>query len=333
MRRILLFLTLLLLVPAAPAAAGTLATPNVCQYSLYRGYWFNHSIDLSGTASPNPVAPASGVALTQASAHARLPDWVAQYAANAGILQPGDNAIPAKVWIALAADTGTQVVSAETVAHTNVTFGPDGFYQSSTPIDVTLPLPDTAWSAPAAEGTLSWRQGAPGSLPALPAGANGATVTPRGSVLISAVLGGLTAVIDCLPGTENAGRETYTAVAPGPFESVPVQHGATALPAPVVVPKKPVVKLRSAKRSGKKHLRVALACADAACKGAVTATYGGGAAARRVSYSLAAGARKTVRLRLSAKALKSLKRTSVLVRVKVTTSGGKAVTKKLRLKK
>ncbi|HWK30133.1 MAG TPA: hypothetical protein VNS09_26425 [Solirubrobacter sp.] len=327
-------LTLLaLLLPVSPAFAGTATTPNVCQYSVYRGYWFDHAIDLSGTASPASAAPGSGVTLTGAAAHARLPDWVAEYATNLGIFKAGDNAVPAKVWLALAGDgsaQGVQVVSAETVAHTVVTVGADGAYQSSTPFDVTLPLPDTAWTAPGADGTLTWRQAPAGSLPAVQAGA--ATVTPRGSVLILAQLGnGLSTTIDCLPGTEAPGRTAYNALAAPPFESIPVQAGATALPAPAV--RTPLVKLRTTKlkRTGKR-VAVAVACAAAACKGKVTLRWSGGAAARTASYSLAAGARKTLRLTLSAKARRTLKRKSVLVQVKITVAGGKTVTKKLRLK-
>jgi len=92
----------LALVAAAPASAGTVSTPNVCHYSAYPGFYFGHAIDLSGVAAPNPVAPGSGVALTQGSIHARLPDWVTEYATNLQIFKPGDNQITAKVWIALA---------------------------------------------------------------------------------------------------------------------------------------------------------------------------------------------------------------------------------------
>jgi hypothetical protein len=51
-----------------------------------------------------------------------------------------------------------------------------------------------------------------------------------------------------------------------------------------------------------------------------------------MAFSLAAGARKTVKLTLSAKARKALKKKSLLVQVKITTDGGATVSKKLRLK-
>jgi hypothetical protein len=327
----------LVLIPAASASAGTLTTPNVCQYSIYPGFWFDHGIDLAGTAAPNPVAPGTGVNLTGTSARARLPEWVAEYGYNFQVLKPGENTITAKVWIALAADAspqGIQVVTADTVARTTIEVNPDGTYKSSSPLDVTVPLADTQWTAPGGDGTLTFRQGGPGTLPRLPVGGG---VTPKGSVFISAKLTDtLGTLIDCQPGTEQPGRETFTAATSGPFESVPVRTGA-----PVVIPapptptaKKPALTLRTSKlkRAGKR-VSLALACADAPCAGTVTAKYAGGTAAKSVKYTLAAGARKTYKLTLSAKALKSLKRKSLLVSVKITTDGGTTVSKKLRLKK
>ena len=67
------------------------------------------------------------------------------------------------------------------------------------------------------------------------------------------------------------------------------------IPAPPAASKKPALTLRTTKlkRTGKR-VSVALACADAPCKGTVTAKYAGGTAAKSVKYSLAAGARKTL---------------------------------------
>src|ERR1700754_301517 len=91
----------LVLVPATPASAGTLTTPNACRWS-FDGLWRNLDLDLTGAATPNPVAPGFGTALTGASVHARLPDWVAEYGFNLGLLKEGDNDVPASVWVALA---------------------------------------------------------------------------------------------------------------------------------------------------------------------------------------------------------------------------------------
>ena len=55
-------------------------------------------------------------------------------------------------------------------------------------------------------------------------------------------------------------------------------------------------------------------------------------ATKKIAYSLAAGSRRTVKLTLAAKTVKSLKKQSLLVTVKVTSEGGTATAKKLRLK-
>jgi hypothetical protein len=321
----------LVLVPASPAAAGTLTTTNACLWS-FDGFWRDQAVDLAGTGTPAPVAPASGVALTAASVHARLPDWVGSIGANTGLLKPGENEIPTKVWVALAGDgltPGVQVLALETIVRTTVTEQPDGSY-TSTPIDVPIPLPDTAW-ATAGEGTAAWRQAGPGTLPTVAGGNGGANVTPKGSVFISSTFSGGGALqLDCQPGTAPRDGKSFTGVAAAPFEAVPVKAGAPVTPLPTI--KTPVVALKSAKLAGKR-VSLALACAGAACKGAVTLKYAGGSVARKTTYSLAAGAKKTLKLSLTAAAKRALKRKgSLRVQVKVTTDGGKTVSKTLRLK-
>jgi hypothetical protein len=162
----------------------------------------------------------------------------------------------------------------------------------------------------------------------VPAGASGGNLQPSGSAFISASIGGggLRLNIDCQPGTGEGTAPPTPAVA-APFEQVGIDAGAPAIPAPLV--KTPVVALRTTKlkRSGK-TVSVSIACADAPCKGTVTMTK----ATKKVSYSLAAGARKTVKFTLSNRTVKSLKKKSLLVTVKVANTGGKTVTKKLRLK-
>ena len=115
----------LALLPAATAHAGTLTTQNSCRFSLDQ-IWRHLAVDLSGIASPSPVAPGSGVALTQASGRTVIPAYLMQYAANAGILSEGVNEIPTKVWVALAAPEtpqGVQVVNVDATARTTVTNG------------------------------------------------------------------------------------------------------------------------------------------------------------------------------------------------------------------
>jgi len=324
----------LVLIPASPAAAGTLTTTNACQWS-FDGLWRDQAIDLTAVGSPTPVAPSSGLALTAGSIHARLPDWVGTYGANLGMLKPGANDVRAKVWVALSADgasEGVQFRSLETIVRVTVTEQPDGTY-TATPIDVTIALPDTAWTTVPTVGVAAFRQAGPGTLPTIAGGNNGANVTPKGSVFISAAFaGGAALQLDCQPGSAPRDGKSFTGVTAAPFESVPISSGAPATPVPTV--KKPVISLRSTKlkRSGKR-VSVALACAAATCKGAVTLKYAGGTLARKTSFSLAAGGKLTLKPTLTAAARRSLQRKgSLLVQVKVTTTGGKTVSKKLRLK-
>jgi hypothetical protein len=101
---------------------------------------------------------------------------------------------------------------------------------------------------------------------------------------------------------------------------------------PLPATRTPVLALRSAKRAGRR-VSLALSCADAACKGAVTLKYSGGPLVRKTTYSLAPGAKKTLKLKLTASAKRALKRKrSLLVQVRITTDGGKTVSKKVRLK-
>lgn len=326
----------LVLIPASSAAAGTLTTTNACQWGL-DSLWRDQAIDLTGTGTPTPVAPASGLALTAASIHARLPDWVGDYGARLGLLKPGENDVRAKVWVALAADgtgEGVQVKALETIVHVTVTEHPDGSY-TSTPIDVTIPIPDTAWTAASTEGVAGFKQAGPGTLPTIPGGNGGGSVKPKGSVFISATFtGGGGLQLDCQPGSAPRDGKTFTAAAAAPFESVPIAAGVPATPVPTVKKTPPTVALRTTKlRFAAKRVSLALACADAPCKGAVTLKYASGTVTRATSYSLAAGERKTLQLSLTAAAKRSLERKgNLLVAVKVTTDGGKAVSKKLRLK-
>jgi len=321
----------LVLTSAAPAAAGTVTTPNACLWS-FDGYWRNQPLDFAGAAAPNPVAPGSGLALTSATIHARLPDWVGQIGANFGLLKEGDNEIPTKVWVALAGDStpqSVQVVPLETVARTTVTKQPDGSY-TATPIDVTVPIPDTAWTAPQS-GAAGFRQAGPGTLPEVPGGRNGAAVTPKGSVFISSTFANGSGIqLDCQPGSAPEDGLSFTAAPSAPFETAPVQVGAPTLPAPAL---KPQLTVRStALRAKGSRVTLALTCAGAPCGGTVTVKAGTLTVARRLTYKLRAGERKTVRLTLSAKARKRLKSRAFNVKVTVTSTGGATVSKRLKLR-
>jgi hypothetical protein len=219
-----------------------------------------------------------------------------------------------------------QVFALETVAHTTIAEDASGVYQSSTPIDVTVPLPDSAWTAGSAP--VAFSQAGAGALPQVPAGTSGAPVQPLGSAFISATVGsgGLRLTLDCQPGS-GEGSAAPTPTAAGAFETVGIDARAPVSAPPAV--KTPVLTLRTTKlkRSGRR-VKVSIACADAQCKGTVRMTK----ATKKLRYSLAAGARKTVRFTLSRATVRALRKKSRLVTVKVTTEGGKTVSKKLRLK-
>jgi hypothetical protein len=338
MRRTLLLSLglLLLLVPTSTASAGALGTQNACYWSL-DGYWRHLTVDLAGTGTPAPAAPGSTITLTGASVHARLPDYLAQAGHTAGLLKAGENDLQAKVWVALegvGTTQGVQVLALDTVARTTITETPDGLYAASTPIDVTVPLPDTTWTAQST--AVAFRQAGAGTLPALPVGASGRTV-PLGSAFISASIGGSTLRlnVDCQPG-QGEGKAAPAPLAAGAFETVAV--GSSTVPVlPTAKPQAPVAKapaltVRSTKlKVSGRRTRLALACAEAECKGTVTVKFSGRSAARKVTYTLAAGARRTLKLDLSAAARTAVKRKRLTVSVRVSVRGGKTVTKTLRL--
>ncbi|MDA0174621.1 hypothetical protein OJ998_36320 [Solirubrobacter taibaiensis] len=317
------------LVAAAPASAGTITQPNACFWSIH-SRWEQQNIDWAGTATPNPLAPGSGATLTGTSAHVRLPDWVTTYGDffNAGV-----NELPTKVWIALTGENtvqGVQVVALDTVARTTVTDNPDGT-RSMTPIEVTVPLPDTAWTA-GVVGAAAFRQAGPGTLPPVPVGRDGANVTPKGSVFIAtATPGGVPIQLDCQPGQPVNDRLAVAPVGAGNFESVPVQAGAVAIPAPKAVP---ALSLRTTALKAKgRQIKVALSCTAADCHGALTLKAGSKSVAAKKSYSMKSGARQTVTLTLTKSAQKALKqKQSRKVTLRITATGGKTITKQFTLR-
>ncbi len=332
MRRILTIfaVTALSLVAAAPASAGTLTTKNACQWS-YDRQWRHLDVDLAGVAAPNPAAPGSGVNLTQTSVHVRIPDYLIQYGHGFQILKAGANEIRAKAWVAIegpGTPQGVAVHHLETVARFTITEDADGRYVSSTPVDVTVPIPDTAWTMGAT--ALGFRQAAAGTLRAIPAGTGGAVIDARGSTFIRMELGALAMTADCQPAT-GEGAATPAPFTAGAFETVAVDPGATVVPAPKAVP---AILLRTTKLKAKgRKVKVALTCAAADCQGALTLKAGAKSLAPKTSYALASGARKTVTLTLSKTAQRSLKAKKKLrVSLRVTATGGKTISKTYTLR-
>lgn len=313
------------LTAAAPASAGTSTNQNSCKFNLDQ-VWRHGQVELGGVASPNPAAPGSGVALTQSSARLRLPDYIAEAGYNLQFFKAGENQIPAKVWLAVEAPgtvQGVQVHHFDAVARLTITDDGNGTFVSSTPIDATVALPDTAWTAPAT--SFAFRQAGPGSLPPVPAGLGGANLQPAGSVLIRAEVGGVGVLLDCQP-AKGEGRAAPTPLTPSPFETAGVQAGAPVLiPAPKPVP---AVALRTTKLKAtmSRSVKVALSCTAADCTGAVTLKAGATSLAAKRTYVLKSGARTTVTLKLK-RALKQARK----VTLEVTAAGGNTVTKRFTL--
>lgn len=225
---------LLVLVVAAPAGAATTTTVNACHWSI-DDYWRDLDLTLAGTASPSPVGPGGGVTLVGASVAARLPDWIPQYGYNLGLLRAGRNDLPSRVWVAITGDgtpQGTQVRELSVTASTTITVDGEQNFVSATPLDVAIPLPETAWSAPAS-GAASFRQAGAGALPALPIGLGGAAVVPRGSIVVHTTLGAsVRLVLDCIPGSATNGGRAFTERVAQPFASATVEDGADTPPPP-----------------------------------------------------------------------------------------------------
>lgn len=333
MRRTLVLLAAvgLVLAAAAPASAGTLNVANACFWSV-NSTWQAQNVDLTGTAAPSPLAPGSGFTLTGASIHSRLPEWLELY--TDAFLKPGANELPTKVWVALAGDNtaqGVQVFALETIARTTVTPDPAGGQSKMTPIDVTIPIPDSAWTA-GGVGSVGLRQAGPGTLPPIPGGRNGATVTPKGSVFMSTTTpNGLLIQIDCQPGTNAPNKLSAIPATAGPFEAVPVQVDAPALPAPKPAP---AVALRTTKlKASGRTVKVSVSCTAADCKGALTLKAGSKLLAAKRTYAVKPGTNGTVKLTLTKAAQRSLKKKkSIKVSLAITADGGKTLTKKLTLR-
>lgn len=217
-----------------PAAAGAATTPNACRYS-FDGYWRNLDVEMSGSPTPTSVAPGSGISLTGASVRAQLPTWIPEYGYNLGLLEAGENRIPARVWVAIdAAGTveGTRYRELATTATTTIATGAGGAFASGTPIDVTVPVPAMAWTA-GASGDVVFSQGPPGSLPEIAALAGGASTRPLGSLYIRAQLpNSVTFDLDCQPGRYTQSGDAFAPGIAGTIASAPIDAAAPPTPAP-----------------------------------------------------------------------------------------------------
>ena len=189
---------------AGTAQAGTVTTTNACLYSINDEYR-NQTVTLTGVGSPAGAPPGTPATLSGASLSATLPLSLPEQGYNLGIFSEGYNAIPSKVWIAIAASNATpavQVKELSVVASTTIVLrnGPGSEFVSGTPIVVTIPIPDTTWTV-AAAGPVSFSQAGPATLPSLPVGTGDKVQPVIGSIVVKPTLGTLRFVLDCQPGT------------------------------------------------------------------------------------------------------------------------------------
>lgn len=323
----------------SPARAGTLTSPNACLYSFNNEYR-DQPITLGGSGSPLG-APAGAVAvLSGASVSARLPETLPRQGYELGVFSPGLNLVPSRVWVALRGAglaPASQVFALTVTASTTITVDAGGNFVSGTPIEVTVPIPDSSWTVTGAE-PVAFSQAGAGALPPLPVGIDNAVVPVAGSIVVAPKLADLRFVLDCVPGVTSADRKSYSAVDAAAFATLeapaPVAPAApTPSPsarAPAATPKaaRPTVASTRLRALGG-TVAVAVACPARAtpCRGRLSlrsvARLRSGGRLRQVSvavpgtYAVAPGSRRTTRLRLSS-AARALLRAGGAMRVRVT---------------
>lgn len=325
----------------APATAAESVTRNACFYAI-DGFWRALDFRIAATSSPGYVPPGGGFALRQAAIAAAFPDWIAEYGFNLGHLDPGVNRIKAHAWVAIngkGSAQGTQVVKTEVTVETTITAAENGQkFVSATPLAVTVPLPDTVWTAPAADAqSVEFTQGSPGQLPSVPGFGGGPAVQPVGSIFIRAELSSSIAFdLDCLPGNPTADFKRFTTGEAPKFDLAWSDPAAppTGIAAPPVRSPSATVTSKSLKLKAGKRISVTLAN-----QGLITATgqvrvrtkssYKLGRRKKaRISvlgwtgYELGSGDRSTLKLNVSSQAralLKGRRSVKVLVETRATT--------------
>jgi hypothetical protein len=205
---------------------------NACK-SNATGTFSDITVTLTGSGAPNPASVGGGVVtLSGVNFSAAVPATLLVSGYNLGLLTVGPNTIPVKGWVAIAGSNTAEVTQVLTfTASVSTTISdPNGIPgngdETATPLNLNLSLPDTTWTP--LGGNIAFAQGAPGSLPAIPAGQVGpGAVSPQGGVFISAqVAGGLIkANFDCQAGTSAVGGATFTPATAGPFATVTVDGG------------------------------------------------------------------------------------------------------------
>lgn len=333
---------------AAPVAgAEQITTPNACQGS--DGKYGDLPLQLSATAGVN--GRQLDVSASQPSV--AVPAWLPEKLQPAAlVLGPGTHNVKVDAWMAVAG-AGSADAPKVLTTNGNVSLVITGNLFSYTINSVTLTLgasAATSWKAPDAGGTVSVGQAPAGSLPAIPAGANNATVTPKGSLFIrgsvNTGIGSTTLLIDCQPGSTGGDGSTLSAsFTPGAapvLVSGSFGAGATT-PTPTPTPAGPATLTIASPtlKFGSAAVLVSVACpaGKAPCTGAITLTSAkklkvgkGKAKLRKLgagTYSVPAGTTAPVKVKLSADG-KKLRKKALVAKVTLKPSSGTAVAKNLR---
>ena len=319
---------------AAPAQAGSLTTTNACLYSV-NGEYRDQAVKLSGVGSPRDVAAGATATLSGASITAALPASLPKTGYDLGIFKAGLNQIPSRVWLAIAvahATPATQVRELSVTASTTIKVNAAGAFTSGTPIVVTIPIPNSTWTADGT-GPVAFSQAGPGTLPNLPVGLNDSLVAVSGSIVVKPKLANLRFVMDCQPGSTAAPFKALTPAVAAPFAGLEAD-------APVVAGK-PKARIATTKlKALAARVGVSIACpaGSDACRGRVSLrsapTLRGRilTLAKPATYTVAAGTAKTVRLTLNPIARKRLaERRTLRTRVILTPASGVPVRRDLTL--
>lgn len=205
------------------AAAGSQTVDNACQYS-YDSYWRDMPVTMTGTPNAATAKAGDTIRLSGQVFDVTLPDWLAEYGYNFGLLQAGENHLPTDVWVAVRATNtveGVQWQKVETVATTKITVTSTGSFDDATAFTYDAPtLADTDWTAKG--GPVAFSQARPNSLPPLPVGPGGVNRAVRGSVFLHVDLGGVFLGLDCVPGGFIADGSSFTERIAPPFAAVNV---------------------------------------------------------------------------------------------------------------
>lgn len=335
---------LLALALCAPAGAGTRTTTNACLYSV-NGEYRDQLVTLTGVGSPSGAAVGAAATLSGASVSAALPPSLPKTGYDLGLFKAGQNLIPSKVWLAIAAAgaaPATQVHELSVTASTTIKVGAQGNFVSGTPIVVKIPLPDTTWTVDGS-APVAFSQAGPGTLPSLPVGVNDTVVPVAGSIVVKPTLGSLRFLMDCQPGSTAAPFKTFTPAIATPFAGL--EADGPVAPASASASAQPRIASTKLRLAGSRAA-VVVACpaGGEACKGAIAlrsrAPVRVGARSRiltvapNATYDVAAGARRTVALKLgrAARAVMRTRRT-LRVRVTLTPASGAAITRDLTLQR